>query len=82
MADIKFSPEAINDLRQIKAYIKDELCNEQAALSTIARIMEHINRLGRFHMRFIGETTKYKVLPPEFLTDKFLWYLEQRRLVG
>lgn len=34
------------------------------------------------HMRFIDETTKYKVLPPEFLTDRFLWYLEQRQLVG
>lgn len=48
MADIKFSPAAINDLQQIKAYIKDELCNEQAAVSTIVIIMEHINRLGRF----------------------------------
>lgn len=48
MADIKFSPEAINDLQQIKAYITDELCNEQAAVSTIAKIMEHINRLGTF----------------------------------
>lgn len=34
------------------------------------------------HMKFINETTKYKVLPPEFLTDRFLWYLEQRQLAG
>ena len=40
------------------------------------------NDIDQRHMRFIDETTKYKVLPPEFLTDKFLWYLEQRRLVG
>ena len=40
------------------------------------------NDIDQSHMRFIDETTKYKVLPPEFLTDKFLWYLEQRRLVG
>ena len=48
MADIKFSPDAINDLQQIKAYITNELCNEQAAVSTIAKIMEHINRLRTF----------------------------------
>lgn len=40
------------------------------------------NDIDQRHMRFIDETTKYKVLPPEFLNDKFLWYLEQRRLVG
>ncbi len=32
------------------------------------------------HMQFIDETTKCKALPPEILTDKFLWYLEQRQL--
>lgn len=37
--------------------------------------------IDRRHMRFIDEITKYKVLPDEILTDKFLWYLEQRRLV-
>lgn len=40
------------------------------------------NDIDQRHMKFIDETTKYKVLPPEFLTDRFLWYLEQRRLVG
>lgn len=40
------------------------------------------NGIDQRHMRFIDETTRYKVLPPEFLTDKFLWYLEQRKLVG
>ena len=40
------------------------------------------NDINQCHIRFSDETTKYKVLPPEFLTDKFLWYLEQRRLVG
>ncbi len=49
MAEIKFSPKAIDDLHQIKAYITDGLCNEQAADSTIAKIMEHINRLKAFH---------------------------------
>lgn len=40
------------------------------------------NDIDQRHMHFIDETTRYKVLPPEFLTDKFLWYLEQRGLVG
>lgn len=40
------------------------------------------NDIDLRHMRFIDEITKYKVLPPEVLTDKFLWYLEQRNLVG
>lgn len=34
------------------------------------------------YMQFIDETIKRKALPPEILTDKFLWYLEQRKLVG
>ena len=40
------------------------------------------NDIDNRHMRFIDETTKNKVLAPEFLTDRFLWYLEQRQLVG
>lgn len=40
------------------------------------------NDIDQRHMKFIDKTTRYKVLPPEFLTDKFLWYLEQRKLVG
>ena len=48
MAEIKFSPEAIHDLQQTKAYITDELCSEQAAASTIAKITKHIRMLGEF----------------------------------
>ena len=48
MADILFSPEAISDLQQTKAYITNELCNEQAAVSTIARIMGGIRELATF----------------------------------
>lgn len=40
------------------------------------------NDIDLRHMRFIDEITKYKVLPSEVLTDKFLWYLEQRKRVG
>lgn len=48
MTEIKFSPEAIVDLRQIKAYITDELCNEQAAVNTIANITKRIRTLADF----------------------------------
>lgn len=40
------------------------------------------NEIDQRHKRFIEETTKCKALPPEFLTDNFLWYLEQRKLLG
>lgn len=36
------------------------------------------NDMERRHMNFIEEITTYDVLPSEFLTDRFLWYLEQR----
>lgn len=45
MAEIKFSPEAITDLQQTKAYITEELCNEQAAVNTIANITKRIRML-------------------------------------
>lgn len=48
MAEIKFSPEAINDLQQTKAYIAEELCNEQAAVNTVAKIIKQIRMLADF----------------------------------
>ena len=48
MAEVKFSPEAIEDLQQIKTYIRDELCNEQAASAVIARIFQNIRTLEIF----------------------------------
>lgn len=48
MAEIQFSPEAIADLQETKQYITDELCNEQAANNTIARILASIRQLERF----------------------------------
>ena len=48
MADRSFSPEAISDLQQAKAYITDELCNEQAAMNTIAKITGRIRELAAF----------------------------------
>lgn len=48
MFEVKFSPEAINDLKQTKAYIAEELCNEQAAVRTIAKITKQIRMLADF----------------------------------
>ena len=48
MAEIKFSPEAITDLQQTKAYITEELCNEQAAVGTVAKITKRIRMLADF----------------------------------
>ena len=48
MAEIKFSPEAITDLQQTKAYITEELCNEQAAVGTLAKITKRIRQLSDF----------------------------------
>ena len=48
MAEIKFSPEAITDLQQTKAYITEELCNEQAAVGTVAKITKRIRMLASF----------------------------------
>ena len=48
MAEILFSPEAVNDLRQTKAYICEELCNEQAAIHTLSNIMKRIRILSQF----------------------------------
>lgn len=48
MADISFTPEAIEDLQGIKSYITNDLCNEQAALNFISDIMKGIRRLSDF----------------------------------
>ena len=48
MADIRFTPEALRDMQDIKAYITEELCSEQAALHTVGRIMKRIGRLADF----------------------------------
>lgn len=48
MAEIKFTPAALDDLRGIKSYISDDLCNEISAKSTVQRILENIRRLESF----------------------------------
>lgn len=48
MAEMKFSPEAISDLQQTKTYIIEELCDEQAVISTVAKITKRIRMLADF----------------------------------
>ena len=68
MAEIKVSPEAINDLQQTKAYIIEELCNEQAAINTVSKIIKRIRMLADFPesgaplSSIIGIETDYRFL--------------------
>jgi len=48
MAKIKFTPDALEDMKEIKAYIADELCSEQSAINTTQKIMKRIRQLGSF----------------------------------
>ena len=48
MAEIKLSADAIEDLKKIKSYIAEELCNETAALHTISKITGSLRRLADF----------------------------------
>ena len=48
MAKINFTPDAIDDMKAIKAYITDELCSEQSAINTIEKILKRIRQLGSF----------------------------------
>lgn len=48
MAEIKFSPESLRDLREISEYISQELENPLAADNTIRKIIERINTLSDF----------------------------------
>ena len=48
MAKINFTPDALEDMKEIKAYITDELCNEQSAIHTTQKIMKRIRQLADF----------------------------------
>ena len=48
MAEIRFSPDALEDLKGIKAYIAQELMNEQAASDTVSAIMKRVRQLSEF----------------------------------
>lgn len=45
MAKIRLSPLALSDLKEIKAYITDELCNPQAADRIVTKIMKDYSLL-------------------------------------
>ena len=68
MYKISFSPEAVDDLKDIKQYIKDELCNEQAANNTVAKILKKVKMLSDFPesgsslSAIIGFDTDYRYL--------------------
>ncbi len=48
MYSIVFSPQALKDLEETKAYITEELCNEQAAVKTVSKILKNIRMLSEF----------------------------------
>lgn len=48
MAEIRFSPDALDDLKGIKEYIAQELMNEQAASDTVSAIMKRVRQLAEF----------------------------------
>ena len=48
MTEIKFTPASMDDLREIKAYITDDLNNEIAAKNTISMILKKIRQLESF----------------------------------
>lgn len=48
MANIKFTPKALNDLVEIKAYIAEELGSEISATNTVGKITKKIRMLADF----------------------------------
>ncbi len=48
MANIKFTPDALEDMKGIKAYITKELDSETAAINTVEGIIKRIRRLADF----------------------------------
>ena len=48
MTKINFTPDALEDLKEIKAYITEELCNEESAIRTVGNITKRIRRLSDF----------------------------------
>ena len=48
MAKINFTPDALEDMKEIKAYIIEELCSEESAIRTVGNITKRIRRLSDF----------------------------------
>lgn len=68
MNKIQFSPEALKDLLDTKAYITEELCNEKAANNVISKILKQIRQLEAFPQMgaslsaIVGFETDYRFL--------------------
>ena len=68
MIEIKFSPDAIDDLLQVKTYIEEELCSAAAAQHTIEKIISRIRMLSEFPQvgtplsSVVGFDTDYRYL--------------------
>lgn len=68
MTDILFSPEAINDLKEIREYIAMELENDAAAKKVISDIFRKIRTLqtfpegGKLLSAAVGQETDYRFL--------------------
>ena len=48
MAAVHFSPEALNDLEEIKSYIQNDLENDIAAAHTVKKIIDRVRELEAF----------------------------------
>lgn len=48
MATVKFSPEALADLEEIKRYIQNDLENDIAAKNTVKKIIDRVRELESF----------------------------------
>lgn len=48
MAKINFTPDALDDLQEIKEYITNEFCSTQAAINTVTQITKRIRLLADF----------------------------------
>ncbi len=79
MARVFVSQEAQRDLRSIRSYIRDELCNPEAARRIIARLKKSIQTLDQFAGRgrpldaLIAVHTEYRYLVCE---QYCIFYLE------
>lgn len=48
MYKVKISPEAKDDLAEIKSYISQELCNSQAAVNLVSKITKQMRGLSEY----------------------------------
>jgi addiction module RelE/StbE family toxin len=48
MHKLKISPQALDDMKEIKSYISQELGNPQAAVNVVSKIMKKIHGLSKY----------------------------------